>query len=183
MDVKPGTATAAVVLAAALVAPAAHRAPALATPSSAQGPSLPAAPESDRLTIREALPGGWVGEGSLFGQPAGFRMTWSEALDGRFLELSYRIEGAVEMEARGFYRFGDDGTVDGTWVDSRGEILSIRGTVGDSALEIEWASPSESGRTVYRWLADGGVEVADAVRVGAEWRPFGAAVYARSDTR
>lgn len=129
----------------------------------------------------DALVGEWSGTGTLFGNDALFAMSWAPTLDDRFLELGYEIEGPVSMKARAFYLLGTGDTLRGTWVDSRGEFLDLAATATDSSLAIEWSSPGETGRTIYRLLGPNTIEVCDFVRGDDGWRPFGAARYLRGE--
>lgn len=127
----------------------------------------------------ETILGAWTGEGELFGQPAGFEMTWSLVLDDRFVRLDYSILGQRPMDAVGHYRLGDGEPPVGVWVDSRGEILDLEGTVSAGRLETIWRSPTERGRTVYELMPDGTLAVADFYHDGSGWQPFGSARYTR----
>jgi hypothetical protein len=125
------------------------------------------------------LVGSWEGEGELFGAPTRFAMTWIPELDGRFLGLHYEIRGNVQMQALAHYRISDSDTLQGVWVDSRGEILQLAATATDSTLEALWHAPTERGRTVYRRIGSDSLEVQDFVRGETGWRLFGTARYSR----
>jgi len=128
--------------------------------------------------ILDHLVGAWEGEGALFGRPASFAMSWGMELDGRFLGLSYEIRGGVSMSAQAHYRIADGRTLQGVWVDSRGEILALEATATESNLSTVWRSDTEKGRTVYHRTGDNSLEVCDYVQDGDGWRLFGTAQYA-----
>jgi hypothetical protein len=133
----------------------------------------------DLVAIFDYLVGAWEGEGLLFGRPATFVMSWAMELEGRFLGLSYEIRGGVSMSARAHYRIAEGETLQGVWVDSRGEILELEATATESRLSTVWRSDTETGRTVYQRTGDDSLEVCDYVQDGDGWRLFGTAQYSR----
>ncbi len=131
------------------------------------------------------LAGSWVGEGTLFGRPARFNMTWEIGPEGE-IELQFTNglvdeAGAVTpvLEAVATYRVGPDGQLVGRWTDNRPQEIEIVGEAGEAVVVSDWKAPTESGRTEYRLLPDGTVEVEDRVLVDGELRPFGQARYRR----
>ena len=130
-------------------------------------------------TFFEEVVGEWRGEGQLFGRPAEFEMIWEFELDRRFVRLTYSIRGAADMRAIAHYRLREAETLDGVWVDTRGEILKLSGSVTSTALEIIWRSPTEEGRTTYERTGPDSLEVRDYVEDGDGWRLFGQAGYSR----
>lgn len=143
-------------------------------------PAASGADPASKPPVLDALVGRWEGSGELFGSDASFTMSWAPVLGGRFLELRYEIEGAVRMSARAHYRVDGGRELRGVWIDTRGEFLDLDATASDSSLVTTWASPSETGRTVYRVTAPDALEVCDYVRAGDGWRAFGAARYDRA---
>ena len=142
------------------------------------GPGSQKAP--DASAFFEEIVGEWHGEGLLFGQSAEFEMTWEWELNRRFVRLTYSIQGALEMKAIAHYRMRDAETLDGVWLDTRGEILELTATVTGQVLETIWQSPTELGRTTYEFIGTDSLEVRDYVRDGDEWRPFGYVRYGRA---
>lgn len=105
------------------------------------------------------LQGDWSGTGTMFGRPSEARLEIRPALGGRFLELSYRASG---FEGRAFYRPGGDNRWAATWFDNRGTTFPIEAVAGERLLTANWGSAAtEQGRTVYRLLPDGRLEVVD----------------------
>lgn len=148
-------------------------------PATAAVPAAVASRAGARPPILDHLAGSWEGDGELFGRPTRFAMTWEWELGEAFLGLRYEIRGEVRMDARAHYRIVAGDTLDGVWVDSRGEIVELAAVGTDSTLETEWRSPTERGRTVYRRTAPDSLHVQDFVGDGTGWRLFGDARYAR----
>ncbi len=136
------------------------------------------APEPAAVFFESVL-GAWHGEGELLGAAAEFDMKWEKELGGRFVRLTYAIHAERGMEAIAHYRLGDSASLDGIWVDSRGEILELSATATDSKLTTEWRSPTEKGRTVYEIVSPETLEVQDYYHDSSDYRLFGSASYSR----
>lgn len=105
------------------------------------------------------LTGTWQGAGTMFGRPSHARLEVRPALGGRFLELRYNATG---FEGRAFYRPAGEGRWRATWFDNRGITFPIEATQSDQTLTANWGSAeTERGRTIYRLLPDGRLEVID----------------------
>ena len=105
------------------------------------------------------LQGSWQGAGTMFGRASEARLEIRPVLGGRFLELSYRASG---FEGRAFYRPLGQNRWAATWFDNRGISFPIAGTLAERTLTTEWGSAeTERGRTIYRLLPDGRLEVTD----------------------
>lgn len=137
------------------------------------------------LRAFEMLEGDWGGDGTLFGRPARFSMTWTAMGDGR-----YRLDftnGMIDeagrvtpvLSAVAIYSPRADGTATAEWTDDRPQEITILAQVSDSVVVSDWTAPAESGRTEYRVALDGTVRVRDWVRSDGALRPFGEAVYRR----
>ena len=153
----------------------------LVLPGSAPSGSAPAGPQ-----VLDRLVGSWEGEGELFGRPATFSMTWSPVLAGEFLRLEYEnrlveADGShrTVLEAFALYRVAEGERLRGTWFDTRGQVLELRAVATDSTLVTRWIGESEQGRTTYRVIDSGTVEVEDDVLEDKGWRRFGKATYRR----
>lgn len=134
--------------------------------------------------------GVWEGRGRLFNMDAGFHMTWERVLGGRFVRLTFRnsIPGtdgsSRSLDAQAYYKLDDDGRINGTWFDSRGMVLPLRGSVEGDALIIHWGSPeTEEGRTEYRFVDETRIIVEDFVLRDGDWHHFGHAAYERANAR
>lgn len=143
------------------------------------------APPSDLPPVFEALEGRWSGSGTLLGRPASFQMTW-EVRAGGFVTLSLSnatvdsLGNATPiLDAMAIYRARGRSAV-GVWMDSRPQSIQLTAQVTDSAVVTTWVAEAESGETVYRLLADGGVESIDRVRSGGDLQVFGRARYVES---
>ncbi len=115
------------------------------------------------------LAGEWQGTGEVRRMAADMRMRWEPVLDGQFHRLSMqnRMTGqdgqSWHFKAEAYYRVLEDGTIAGTWFDSRGISLPLAGRVEGDAMTIDWGTPEiERGRSTYR-LAAGTLEVTDEV--------------------
>ena len=134
----------------------------------------------------DLLVGEWKGKGKLFGVDASFSMTWSWMFNRKFLRLSFQNsfprgdDQEQVLKARGFYRYEEGGAVEGTWLDSRGALLPLRGAVGEGRLSITWGTQkTELGRTEYMILDKDRLHVVDFVFQDGEWEQFGSAYYTR----
>jgi hypothetical protein len=132
--------------------------------------ALPAiAQDSAAAAFLGRLAGAWQGTGEVRKMAADMRMTWEPVLDGRFHQLSMENQMTGKdgqswlFKAQAYYRVLEDGTITGTWFDSRGISLPLAGRVEGDAMTIDWGTPEiERGRTTYR-LAGDGLEVTDEV--------------------
>ncbi len=132
--------------------------------------ALPAlADESPAAAFLGRLAGAWQGTGEVRQMAADMRMRWEAVLDGQFHRLSMenKMTGqdgkAWHFKAEAYYRVRKDGTIAGTWFDSRGISLPLAGRVEGDAMTIDWGTPEiERGRTTYRLAADA-LEVTDEV--------------------
>lgn len=128
-----------------------------------------------------ALAGEWQGKGETLGMASVQQARWEPALGAAFFRFAFdnRMTAADGRETRfraeAFYRVDKDGTVTGTWLDSRGVTQQIAGGLDESgALVIQWGSEeTERGRSTYRLVEDA-LEITDEV-VGEDgnWRVFG----------
>ena len=137
----------------------------------------------------DQLLGEWSGEGTLLGRPARFEMSWRSGAVPGVYRLSFS-NGFVDpaapadspaqpvLSAEALYQQHSDGTVEGTWFDTRGVRIELEGEAQDRELRITWTAPTENGVTLYRVVADG-VEVIDSVQAASGWREFGRAHYRR----
>ncbi|MEM9326356.1 MAG: hypothetical protein AAGA85_11890 [Bacteroidota bacterium] len=125
----------------------------------------------------------WTGQGTLLGSPASFHMKWDRVLQDQFYQLEFKHErsteeGTITFEAMGFYRLIDEASFEGTWLDSRGVSLPLKGAIGADQLTVYWGTDeTERGQTVYTLQADGAMVVEDHVQKEGKTIPFGKAVY------
>jgi len=138
--------------------------------------------------IFRGLEGEWHSDGTAFGRPAKLTMSWEPALDQEFFHIRYRIEpkGAASriFEGVGFYRPLGNGQHEGTWFDSGGEMHHIAASDDGMALTSFWGVPGEKyGRTVYRMLESGALEVVDAIETkDGAWKEFSRNLFERAQT-
>lgn len=127
------------------------------------------------------LVGRWQGTGTMFGSASEAALDIRPALGGRFLELNYR--GGGGFEGRAFYRPVETGGWQAQWFDNRGVTFGISGRVEGQVLTADWGSAeTERGRTVYRLMPDGRLEVTDTVATqGGGSREFARHVLTRAE--
>lgn len=128
--------------------------------------------------------GTWQGEGKAFGMPARLHLKWDWVLGDKFLRLSLRNEmrnakGQTQVfEGHAYYRpvGSEKGTkYEARWFDSRGTSFQIQAHSEGESLIAFWGSPDqEEGKSVYRLVEPGKLEVIDAVRQkDGSWKEFG----------
>jgi len=133
------------------------------------------------------LEGTWQGDGKAFGRSARLQMKWEWVLGGKFLRLSMKTEtqsapGKVQaFEGHAYYRSAGEGKYEGSWFDSRGTSFPIKGDNERDALTALWGTPEqEQGKSVYKLLETGKLEVVDSVKgKDGTWREFGRFVVTR----
>lgn len=127
------------------------------------------------------LAGNWEGAGEVLGMASNQQARWEPALNAAFFRFVFdnRMTAADGKESRfhaeAFYRVAGDGSVTGTWLDSRGMTLPLAGGLDESgALVVLWGTvETERGRSTYR-LAGDTLEITDeVVAEDGGWRVFG----------
>ena len=142
------------------------------------------ASETDAFLSR--LQGTWQGDGKAFGMSARLSMKWEWVLGGKFLRLNLKNEmqsatGNTSFEGHAYYRPAGEGKYEGEWFDSRGVSFAIKGNMEGDALTALWGAPGEEqGRSIYKFLEAGKLEVVDSVRQkDGTWKEFGRFVVVR----
>lgn len=108
------------------------------------------------------LSGSWRGAGTMFGNASEAVLDVSPTTTG--FDLHYR---AGRFEGRAAYRPLGGGRWQATWSDNRGISFPIAAMVEGRTLAADWGSAeTERGRTVYRLLDDGSLELVDTVATG-----------------
>ncbi len=146
------------------------------------------AEESPAAAFFAKVAGHWHGNGEVRQMAADMRMHWEPVLDGQFMRLSMEnmMTGAEgkswHFKAQGYYHVQKDGTITGTWFDSRGISQPLTGRVEGDTMTINWGTDEiERGRSSYR-LAGDALEVTDEVySKEGELRVFGRTRLARGD--
>lgn len=136
-------------------------------------PVKSAAPE--RASFLRLLAGGWIGTGSVMKREAHVELSVTPVLGGRFVRLSWVNNGGKDgrepFEGLAVYEERADGTFEASWWDSQGARHAVTATADAAALTALWG---ERGRTVYRLLETGELEVTDSVkREDGSWAEFG----------
>jgi len=133
------------------------------------------------------LQGTWQGDGKTLGMSAHLQMKWEWVLGSKFLRLSLKNEmksgtGQVQVfEGNAYYQPSSEDKCAGQWFDSRGASFAINGSIDGDALTAQWgATGQEQGKSVYRFLEAGKLEVVDSVRQkDGTWKEFGRFVVIR----
>lgn len=131
--------------------------------------------------------GTWQGDGKTMGMTARLQMKWEWVLGTKYLRLSLKNEmqsGAGQpqvFEGHAYYRPAGEGKYEGQWFDSRGLSFPIKGNMEGDALTALWGTPElEEGKSVYRFLEAGKMEVVDSVKQkDGTWKEFGRFVVIR----
>lgn len=119
----------------------------------------------------------WSGEGQVEGHDALVFAGFSWALADRFLALSFS-RGSYEAQA--YLRPAGGGRLEGTWLDSEGQVTAPEGRVDGSTLTLEWAHQVVGPERITWTLLDADrLELTTFERDGAAWRPTGRVVLTR----
>ncbi len=133
--------------------------------------------------ILRRLAGGWIGQGTVLNREAHVELTVTPAPGGRFARLEWANHGG-RGGREGFvglaiYDEGPDGPEAAMWWDSGGARHAVTATVSGSALTAQWG---DRGRTVYRLLDTGDLEVVDSLKsADGRWAEFGRCVLKRKE--
>ena len=136
---------------------------------------------TDTPSLLRTLTGGWIGTGTVVKKDAHVELALEPVLGGRYYRLAWTNSGGKDgrelFEGFAIYEEKLDGTLAATWWDSQGARHAIAATADAKALTALWG---ERGRTVYRLLDTGELEVADSVkRPDGSWSEFGRTVLKR----
>lgn len=128
----------------------------------------PAAAQASPVAGLDWLVGEWTGGGKHAGRDSEARLEARPVLGGRFVELGYRLETKgpppSTFEGRAMYRPVEGGGWKADWYDSRGMVLPVSATLEGSTLTADWGSAgTEQGRTIYRLIPGGRLEIVDFV--------------------
>jgi hypothetical protein len=127
----------------------------------------PAAATQVKLPIDlEWLVGKWEGGGIHSGRQSKASLEAAIVLGSRYVELSYRADLGIRhmgiFEGRAFYWPLDDGGWKAHWFDSWGNKLPVTAAVEGTTLTADWGTAgTEKGRTIYRLIPDGRLEIVD----------------------
>ena len=141
----------------------------------------PLAQEAVAAPPLEQWLGEWQGTGSTSGAPARLSLKWERALGGQFVRLTLLNEIGAEptrqrFEGLGLYWSGGvAGRLNGRWFDSGGAKHVLDAVLEPDALIAEWGDGTTAvGRSTYRLLGAGAMEVIDEIRrKDGTWREFG----------
>ncbi len=130
---------------------------------------------SDKTSFLRQLEGGWIGTGAVMKREAHVELTVTPVLGERFVRLAWVNHGGKDgrhlFEGLALYEERADGTLSATWWDSQGARHAVTAGVQGSSLTALWG---EQGKTVYRLLEPGELEVTDSVKQrDGSWAEFG----------
>lgn len=141
----------------------------------------PSHSQTDAFSNR--LQGTWQGEGKAYGGPCHLQLKWEWVLGNKFLRLSLRSEiGAATserqvFEGQAYYRALSASKYDAQWFDSRGVSMTIKAQTEGNALVALWSGAEEQGRSTYKFIEAGKLEVSDEVQMkDGSWKEFGHAI-------
>jgi hypothetical protein len=136
-------------------------------------PVTSAAPAQQSLL--RSLAGSWIGAGEVAKREAHVELELAPVLGAKYHRLRWWNSGGRDgrelFEGLAVYEERPDGTLAATWWDSQGARHEIRATLDASTLTALWG---ERGRTVYRLLPTGELEVTDSLKESdGSWSDFG----------
>jgi|GEM_PF-1479977 len=127
--------------------------------------------------------GSWQGNGTLFEQKATFNMKWENALNAKFIKLSFensfKDNSGVErgMKASAYYNLKQN---IGYWFDSRGTMLPLKLEINEQSMVVLWGNElTETGKTIYTIIDKEHLWVQDFVYKDDSYLLFGEATYER----
>ncbi len=133
------------------------------------------------------LQGTWQGEGKSFGGPSHLQMKWEWVLGNKFVRLSLKNEmsdpnGQKQVfEGQAYYQSTGEGVYEARWFDSRGISMTIKSHTEGNVLIALWSARNERGRSTYKIIEPGKLEVIDEVQQkDGSWKEFGRAVVKRA---
>jgi len=132
-------------------------------------------PAARAESFLRTLAGGWIGTGTVNQREAHVELAVEPVLGGRFVRLNWVNNGGKDgrdlFEGLALYGELPDGSFAATWWDSQGARHAVTATAEGSALTALWG---ERGRTVYRLLESGALEVTDSLKQSdGSWSEFG----------
>ena len=122
--------------------------------------------------------GTWQGPGSNSGVSANLTLRFERALGERFVKvsLSNQIgppETREQFEGLALYWPAGAGQIRGSWFDSQGTVYALDVQVFGETLLAIWHDEQPRGRSSYRLVQPGVLEVIDSVRApDGSWREF-----------
>ncbi len=148
---------------------------------------LPSLASSQSEPFLNRFRGSWKGDGKAFGMPAHLHLDWEWVLGNKFLRLNLKNTmqapngQARVFEGHAYYQSLGKSKYEGRWFDSRGVYFPIKAeAVGDALIGL-WGTPEqEEGKSTYRIIEPGKMEVIDSVKQkDGTWKDFGRWVVVR----
>ncbi|GAA0472388.1 hypothetical protein GCM10009096_11890 [Parasphingorhabdus litoris] len=142
----------------------------------------------DKTDTPHWLVGHWIGQGTLFKQPAKMILSVCPLSDDSGLELEYKVLAESEdgtktrFTGRADYFPDGKGRWRGSWVGSNEVDHELTAFVSDKTFTATWHNETvETGQTRYELGITGQLKVTDFVlRDGARFEPFAQANYEKT---
>ncbi|HKE45908.1 MAG TPA: hypothetical protein VKB41_15355 [Steroidobacteraceae bacterium] len=122
--------------------------------------------------------GTWQGSGTNSGVAADLTLRFERALGERFVKVSLLnqigpVETREKFEGLALYWPAGGGQIRGSWFDSQGTVYALDVQVFGATLLAIWHDEQPRGRSSYRLVQPGVLEVIDSVRApDGSWREF-----------
>jgi hypothetical protein len=139
--------------------------------------------QSQPASLVNSFHGTWRGDGKTLGMNARLQLKWEPVLENKFLRLTLRNEiGAATarkqiFEGHAYYQRdrASETNYEARWFDSRGFSFPIKAHVEGESMVALWGTPeTEQGKSVYRIIEQGKMEVVDSVKQkDGAWKEFG----------
>lgn len=129
--------------------------------------------------------GRWEGQGTFRGAPSQVTATFAPIYDGAawVLDIDVRFappSGPQRFQGRAAYALRDGALAGGSWIDSFGNAYAISPRLeGRGLLRVDWGMTGVSGRSEYRLLPDGALEISDTIAGSGGERRFAVATLRR----
>ena len=138
------------------------------------------------LVADETVPflGQWAAPCSFFGNEAQCTVEWGGGLNSSIVEMYYSVSvagdpGRILFQGKSVLKQTDDG-FQGFWSDSNGALHPVAALLKGAEMKSEWGeAETEQGRSHYRLLDTGQLQVTDWVLGEGEWRKFMDVTYER----
>lgn len=131
--------------------------------------------------------GEWSSDGDAFGASATSTMHWASSLDGKFMQLSYRIEmsraadASSVFEGVAYYRLDKSDAISGFWADNSGDLHPLHAKRDGQAIVSHWgAAGGKQGRTRYELTGADEMRVIDWILTPDGWRQFNDNIFSRT---
>jgi len=123
--------------------------------------------------------GSWHGQGRFMGNDATYDLVITPVLDSKFVQFSVRYAWRdsagkdLSFTGQGTYPAQAKPSMRGAWFDSEGHHFSSTAFLeNERALIVHWGDGELKGRTEYRVLDSGELQVGDSFERDGKWQKF-----------